>query len=131
MRNRPVRWLLTALLALLLVSGAGPTWAAPQEIEFENPLEVQGEDIEFEFLIPDDALLVYAMHSASVFSPDQYPQNAVFAQHNRATAQAEVTAMLEEDAFEIADLEVVGEPTVAVHRLQLEDEVIYLSSDGR
>lgn len=126
-----MRMLLAALLALFLVGGGGSVWAQSQDIEFDPPLEVQEEEIEFEFLIPDDANLVYQMHNASVFSPDQFPQNAVFYQHNRGVAQAEVTAMLEEDAFEIADVEIVGEPTVAIHRLQLGDEEVYLSSDAR
>ena len=130
-----IRLVMVALLLALLAAG-GPAWAAhpesePADIEFESPLEVEEPDFEFEFLIPDDALLVYAMHNASVFTPDQYPQNAVFGQHARAEALDEVQALME-GQFEIADVEIQGEPTVAVHRLDLGgDEPVYLSSDAR
>jgi len=130
-----IRLVMVPLLLALLVL-AGPAWAAhpesePADIEFESPLEVEGSDLEFEFLIPDEAFLVYAMHNASVFTPDQYPQNAVFSQHARAEAQDEVQALME-DQYEIAEVEIQGEPTVAVHRLDLGgDEPVYLSSDAR
>lgn len=112
-----MRLFAAVLLVALACFGAAPAMAQ----------DTEGGGVEFEFLIPDEALLIYDMHNAAVFTPDQMPPNAVYRQHSRAEAQVAVAAMEQEEGPVVAEIEVQGEPRVAVYELDLRGEPVYIS----